>query len=706
MKSNTNISLNLQMPNFSVVVYAVQGDVMSREVTASLYDGQTPFIPSVGALGTVRFLKPDGTSGFYDTLEDDETVAVTWEDNIVTIRLAEQVLTVPGDVIVQVSFYNADAERLSTFNFKVVVEKNPLTDEQFESTDYYSVLTARIAAVLGAVAHAPQINELNHWVLWDEEEQDYYDSGVEATGPQGPQGPQGEQGEPGRDGQGAPGSALPLMDGTASAGSQIVYSREDHRHPTDTSRASATDVAALEEKANTLVMQPKSYNVAHIGSISFEELQGSFNIGNTVYIYNMASKYIKPVNIETGAVGSPISVDFWHGNDFVAIDNTVYCAPYTDNSDNPSKLILKYTLNGSVTQLNPFSSISQDCLYAIDKIDNNTLICALRTFGNDAVNSSVFYKYEISTGNITQLTVDWNGVWLGQSSFPHPMVYTNGCLYLTASFENGYYTLALSDNTLKCVGYRSLPYSDAYGQSIAELEGICSIPLYGEKFLVMTSKSSFDSCLFFAVNVDGNTPNTMLKDGGIGGSPFLTVYVSELNESVFEIGSQSYPFKTIERATVYCNELLKYGVVPTIQLESDIATGDNSVIRIYCANLGFNMNGHTINRPITFNRGTYIVTGHVFAKTLTVRIGSKFNLLNETVLNDVTIDSSEFYEARICTHNGTVSVSGGIWFCGADPNENVVCSALQQTLIKINRTTKPANMSIGGGTTLLLAGTK
>ena len=84
------------MPNFSVVVYAVQGDVMSREVTAALYDGQTPFVPPVGALGTVRFLKPDGTSGFYDTMEDDETVAVTWEGNEATIKLAEQILTVPG----------------------------------------------------------------------------------------------------------------------------------------------------------------------------------------------------------------------------------------------------------------------------------------------------------------------------------------------------------------------------------------------------------------------------------------------------------------------------------------------------------------------------------------------------------------------------------------------------------------------------------
>ena len=293
MKSTSKIYLNLQMPNYNVVAYAVQGDVMSREITAILHDGQTPFTPPVGALGTIRYRKPDGTSGFYDTLEDETTVAVTWEDNVCTIRLAEQVLTVAGNVIMNLSFYNADEERLSTFNFILTVEQNPYTDEEFESTDYYSILTERIAAVLGAVAHAPQINELDHWVLWDEDNQEYYDSGVNATGPQGIQGIQGVQGNSittiskksgtgaggtvdeynvnlsngtvagtfnvynGADGQGSPGSAPPQMDGTASAGSANAYSREDHVHPKDTSKA---DTTAVFDKVIEVTLEDVSSN--------------------------------------------------------------------------------------------------------------------------------------------------------------------------------------------------------------------------------------------------------------------------------------------------------------------------------------------------------------------------------------------------------------------------------------------------------------
>lgn len=42
-----------------------------------------------------------------------------------------------------------------------------------------------------------------------------------------------------------PATTLPLMDGTAAIGTDTKYARGDHRHPTDTSRASASDLSAL-----------------------------------------------------------------------------------------------------------------------------------------------------------------------------------------------------------------------------------------------------------------------------------------------------------------------------------------------------------------------------------------------------------------------------------------------------------------------------
>lgn len=269
MQSSTILSLNVQTPNYATVMHAVQFDKLSRKITAYLFDGALPFIPPDGALAMVRYSKPDGTMGFYDTLEDNETAAVTWEGNTATVWLAEQVLTVAGNVICQIQFFTS-TERLSTFTFVIGVEANAVSDESIESTDYFSILTQRIEAILGAVAYPPSINAQGHWMLFDTEAQQYYDSGVDATGPQGPTGPTGPYmasiaktsgtGAPGTtdqyqvtlsdgthptgtisvyngaDGQGSPGSATPLMDGTASVGSANAYAREDHRHPSDTTK--------------------------------------------------------------------------------------------------------------------------------------------------------------------------------------------------------------------------------------------------------------------------------------------------------------------------------------------------------------------------------------------------------------------------------------------------------------------------------------
>ena len=273
MQSSTILSLNVQTPNYATVMHAVQFDKLSRKITAYLFDGAAPFIPPEGALAMVRYSKPDGTMGFYDTLEDGETAAVTWEGNTATVWLAEQVLTVAGNALCQIQFFTS-TERLSTFTFVIGVEANAVSDESIESTDYFSILTQRIEAILGAVVYPPTINAQNHWVLFDPETQEYYDSGVDATGPTGQTGPTGPYmasiakisgtGDAGTtdqyqvtlsdgthptgtinvyngsDGQGSPGSATPLMDGTPSAGSANAYAREDHVHPKDTSKLDAS----------------------------------------------------------------------------------------------------------------------------------------------------------------------------------------------------------------------------------------------------------------------------------------------------------------------------------------------------------------------------------------------------------------------------------------------------------------------------------
>ena len=131
------------------VVHAVQNDKDARKIRMQLSSGGTLFDPT-GLTIAIRFRKPDGTGGFYTSLKDEETdeetLAYTVEaDKSLTIILAEQVLTVPGPVLLEVNFYSGSGQKLTTLAITVMVAPSVLTDAQIVSEDYYNVLTAQIA---------------------------------------------------------------------------------------------------------------------------------------------------------------------------------------------------------------------------------------------------------------------------------------------------------------------------------------------------------------------------------------------------------------------------------------------------------------------------------------------------------------------------------------------------------------------------------
>ena len=124
-----NLDMSLRDPAPRVV--AKQGDAGSRKITIKLYDNGIPAninnqIAPSGAeqKGVVRFRKPDGTGGIYDKTEDNLPACILGGDNI-TVRLAEQVLTCPGDVVADVAII-CDNTVISTFNFVVHVQAAPM----------------------------------------------------------------------------------------------------------------------------------------------------------------------------------------------------------------------------------------------------------------------------------------------------------------------------------------------------------------------------------------------------------------------------------------------------------------------------------------------------------------------------------------------------------------------------------------------------
>lgn len=187
--STTALTLNMQLPNIATVSWAVQGDQLARRITATLVDGSTPWVPDASYNGVVRYHKPDGTSGVYD-VDEDGNRAVTWSGNVATITIAQQAITVPGSVSMQLEFYDTNNARLTAFGWTNNVQPSAVTDTEFISTDYYNILTLQISAVLEVA------------------------------------------------GEMTPYSSTPEMDGVGAPGTSPFYSRGNHVHPTDTSRAS------------------------------------------------------------------------------------------------------------------------------------------------------------------------------------------------------------------------------------------------------------------------------------------------------------------------------------------------------------------------------------------------------------------------------------------------------------------------------------
>lgn len=102
---------------------AVQGDALTRQIQLEFYSNGTAWEVPDGVSAVVRFVKPDGTGGIYDTLPDG-AAAYTIEGNTVSVILAPEVTTVSGAVFLAVTLIQGDAE-LSSFALTIHVQHNP-----------------------------------------------------------------------------------------------------------------------------------------------------------------------------------------------------------------------------------------------------------------------------------------------------------------------------------------------------------------------------------------------------------------------------------------------------------------------------------------------------------------------------------------------------------------------------------------------------
>lgn len=149
------LRVDLLDPGAPQIIHAVQDDSNSRKIAFNIYAGGVQWAVPDGTLVTVRYKKPDGTAGFYDTLPDGSTPAATIDGNVVTVALVPQAFTVRGNVPVQIKLYDSAGTSIATFAVVMHVSDNVVSDAEIVSSDYYSVLTKQIADVLAAAAGIP-----------------------------------------------------------------------------------------------------------------------------------------------------------------------------------------------------------------------------------------------------------------------------------------------------------------------------------------------------------------------------------------------------------------------------------------------------------------------------------------------------------------------------------------------------------------------
>lgn len=150
LETTAALRVDLLDPGAPQIIHAVQDDSNSRKIAFSIYAGGAQWAVPDGTLVTVRYKKPDGTAGFYDTLPDGSTPAATIDGNVVTVALVPQAFTVRGNVPVQIKLYDSTGASIATFAVVMHVSANVVSDAEIVSSDYYSVLTKQIADVLAA----------------------------------------------------------------------------------------------------------------------------------------------------------------------------------------------------------------------------------------------------------------------------------------------------------------------------------------------------------------------------------------------------------------------------------------------------------------------------------------------------------------------------------------------------------------------------
>lgn len=218
-------------------------------------------------------------------------------------------------------------------------------------------------------------------------------------------------------------TSTPLMDGTASVGTELAFARGDHRHPTDTSRASASDLSALDGRVEDL-----EEAVGTGGSVDTKISNAINDLDSSIAAET--SKAIASVTVTNGKITGSTKVTIPTNNDQL-INGAGYqtasdVATAIEGKADSATTIAGYGITDAYTKTEVDSAISAGASTAIQSLDSS-----IAATSNQAISAVTITDGKISASS--KVTIPTNNNQL-----------TNGAGYQTASDVSTAINTALS----------------------------------------------------------------------------------------------------------------------------------------------------------------------------------------------------------------------------------------------------------------------
>lgn len=430
--------------------------------------------------------------------------------------------------------------------------------------------------------------------------------------------------------------------------------------------------------------------------------QGStIDENGTVYVYKSNTSYnggeVLTFNKVTETMSGAISVNFYHGNGMLAKGNYLYVAPAKSND----KQFIVYNLNTGVTTSNTSlsgESAYSTCISVCDYDTNNIMV----TLGQEGYNANVLgvapYIFNLTDNSFTKITfTNSKNFKIDDFLALQSVTYKDGHIYVLMSQPNCVLDFLVDGNSADLQRIYQIPRRDLLGLTIGEVEQISVVP--GTDYFMLSTHADENQALnsrtikLYFLSFNSELPQfyhaRTLTDSQ---SYFDLRYLDNSKTSLYENGSETYPFKSFTRAV----ESATHSTVLTGN-QVRVKSGTYNVGRIYGANAVISLVDS--DQVVEFNGGNremkmgncnfYIVTNE---GSLTFNVPNSPYVIAIDDNSNISIRGLVTFKSTLeISAQSTVKIENGLFDYNNQSKNIRVIQGSNATIIVNSNSTHPSN---------------